>query len=208
MSRGKTFVPLLDELEGALARATSKHVQAAVLLLFYCNRQRNGGRIPRALVDDGMELGILILAGLRGVLEEPSGLWHWEDDTLVLDVYSVEHERSAEAGLEQRRAAIASRWKKEEEKRARKSSKNSRNTSRNTGRISSRNTSRNTDRQIESLSKDREILSLNHAPDCESDSSVSAIETEPPCPPGGVSVEVLSAEEVHAGFEAIRKELE
>lgn len=207
MSKPLTFVPLLEEHEGAIARSESRYVHAAMLLLIYCNRKRNGGRISREVVHDRFELAPLALADLMDTLEGDSALWHWEEDTLVLDVYSAEHERLADERREVRKAAAEARWKtgkKDTPKKGRKCKCNANATQKQ----SKCNASAMQTRQIESLSKDREILSLNHAPDCESDSSVSAIETEPPCPPGGVSVEVLSAEEVHAGFEAIRKELE
>lgn len=208
MSKPLTFVPLLEEHEGAIARSESRYVHAAMLLLIYCNRKRNGGRISREVVQDRFELAPLALADLMDTLEGDSALWHWEEDTLVLDVYSAEHERLADERREVRKAAAEARWKtgkKDTPKKGRKCKCNANAMQKQ----SKRNASAMQTRQIESLSKDREILSLNHArPDCESDSSVSAIETEPPCPPGGVSVEVLSAEEVHAGFEAIMKELE
>lgn len=112
MTKTKTFVPLLVELEEALARSTASQVQAAMLLLIYCNKKRNGGCIPRALVEDRMELGTLILAGLYGALEHDCELFHWDGDTLVVDCYSVAHEEKAAKNAERMAELSEARWKR------------------------------------------------------------------------------------------------
>ncbi len=183
MSKPMTFVPLLEEHEGAIARSESRFVQAAMLLLIYCNRKRNGGRISREVVQDRFELAPLALADLMDTLDGDSALWHWEEDTLVLDVYSAEHERLADERRDKRKTAAAARWEKQGESPVKKTRKSKCNASA-MQKQSKCNANAMQTRQINSLSKDRESLSLSRTrPDCESDSSGSSLVTEPPCPP-------------------------
>lgn len=112
MNKNKNFVPLLVELKETLGRVSSKKVKAAMLLLIYCNEKRNGGRIPRALVEDRMELGTIILAGLHGELVDDCELFHWEGDTLVVDCYSVAHEEKAARNAERMAELSEARWKR------------------------------------------------------------------------------------------------
>lgn len=144
MSKNKNFVALLVELEEALARSTAQQVQAAMLLLVYCNKKRNGGRIPRALVDDRMELATIILAGLKDKLADDCELFHWEDDTLVVDCYSVAYEEKQNGDSEHGRMMANARWKGHKTNK-----KGKRDTVSNACSIASSNASSNADRQTD-----------------------------------------------------------
>ena len=111
MSKNEAFVPLLVSVKDAFTRATPAQVQAAALLLFYCNEQRNGGRISRAMVDDRVAMGALIAADVRSELDKKCELWHWEENSLVLDCYSVAHEEKASSTSERMKVLAGTRWK-------------------------------------------------------------------------------------------------
>ena len=111
MSKNEAFVPLLVSVKDAFTRANHAQVQAAVLLLFYCNEQRNGGRIERAMVDDRVAMGALIAANVRSEIDTDCELWHWEGETLVLDCYSVAHEVKASSTSERMKVLAGTRWK-------------------------------------------------------------------------------------------------
>lgn len=111
MSKNKNFVALLVSVKDSFTRANPAQVQAAVLLLFYCNEQRNGGRISRAMVEDRVAMGALIAADVRGEIETDCELFHWEGATLVLDCYSLAHEEKASSTSERMKELADTRWK-------------------------------------------------------------------------------------------------
>lgn len=215
MTKTKTFVPLLVEMEGALARSTAAQVQAAMLLLIYCNKKRNGGRIPRALVEDRMELATIILAGLKGELEDDCELFHWEGDTLVVDCYSVAHEEKQNGDSEHGKMMANARWKghKTNKKEKRDAVSNAVSiAASNTASNADSNADRQTDRRQSSFSSKKKktdstndtdtSLSLSGRPDSDGQAVVNQgeKETEQETP--------MTDEEVRAGYAEILKELE
>ena len=90
-----------------------EHGGVALLLCMYSFAELNGGIIENAreLLKDDLTLGLMGISKKYGemVLNETSTLWHWVDDDLYIDLYSVFYEDKMRETSEQRRkAGIAS----------------------------------------------------------------------------------------------------
>lgn len=122
MSAAHAFVPVLVEHMGLWLRSAAEHpcpALVAMVLLYYCNERRNGGRVDleALLTDPVAQAEARMMPTMLPVLEcGGAGYWHVEGEqghrVLVLDVYSVEHEERARATSDARRAAVAKRWGK------------------------------------------------------------------------------------------------
>lgn len=118
----------------------------AVLMAIYCGRMLNGGRIEGAA--KWTDKQCMAKLGLEFLCRfDAPGLWHWEGDDLIVELYSVEYERKALAKRDSAKRAIAKRWNK-----ARYTDVYTDvYTDEYTKRISERNTSCNTSKDKESI---------------------------------------------------------
>lgn len=214
--KNTAFVPLLLAHHGAVARAGGDQLKAALLLLYYCNEMRNGGRIPRALLDDVFEVSKLHAVGLRAVLDTDCELFRWEENVLVLTVYPTEFEARAE----RTRARRASAGRASGVSRARKAKSTTSNTCSTNVQHVFNKCSTNVEQTDRQTSVEFSGYTRENSTDSTPTRSTSATADTPPTPtePGArvddeekqakePEEEYLSAEESAAGIQAIINEL-
>lgn len=92
-----------------LAACKLEDIGKALLLALYCGRAVNGGRIEAAAAWSARDW--LVRIGIDGAPEGAvPGLWHWEGDTLCVDLYNTQNEDKVKARRERAKAAINTRW--------------------------------------------------------------------------------------------------
>ena len=93
------YIKLVLNHQSAFDKATDTQAKAALMLAFYCIRTApNGGKVENAhkLLEDKdfcRAYGFKA-ANRKALLEKPilHGLWHWENTTLVSDIYPADVE--------------------------------------------------------------------------------------------------------------------
>ena len=188
MGKNLQFLPVLKTWRVELAKCPAAYVQAGLLLAFFCNEQRNGGKIPDAqawLSDELSRSSASITRAMaKLILCGDSALWRWVGETLEVLLYSTEYEDMAARKSERMKALASLRKNVGGSGKARTQRKNAAEERSDT--TQRKNVSEEQTDEINSLSKDRESLSLSRTrPDCESDSSGPALvtETSPSRPP-------------------------
>ena len=121
--RNNDFTPLPSRLQGDIAREILNGNPAvpgiADLLNIRCHQLVNGGRFEDAragFLENELERNgaFLPMALARVVLEgDAPGFWHWEGDTLVVDVYDAAREKRFQAMREGGKRGMARRWRRQ-----------------------------------------------------------------------------------------------
>lgn len=111
-SNNKAYVAIELTKKADIARHL-EHGGVALLLCMYSFAELNGGIIENAreMLKDDLTLGLMGISKKYGemVLNEESTLWHWVDNDLYIDLYSVFYEdKMRETSEQRRRAGIAS----------------------------------------------------------------------------------------------------
>ena len=93
------YIKLVLNHQSAFDKATDTQAKAALMLAFYCIRTApNGGKVENArelLADKDFCRAYGFKAANRKALLKKTilhGLWHWEDSTLVSDIYPADVE--------------------------------------------------------------------------------------------------------------------
>lgn len=110
MSEGLKYVSFKTSLrEDFAARYTYEELGIGFLLALYCAEKLNGGKIEYAKQWEKMEwvLRVHLQDKLSG---NCPGLWHWEEDNLIVDCYDVEVENTILAKRQRAIDAAKIRW--------------------------------------------------------------------------------------------------
>lgn len=143
-----------------LADYEPEDIGRAVMLALYCGRVLNGGRIEGAR--GWSERQSMAKLGLEYVpLNNNLGLWHWDGDDLIVELYSVEYEQKALAKRDSAKRAIATRWNKARYTDVYTNVYTDEYTKRNSERITERNTSKDKESIITPFSRNNTSLNDN-----------------------------------------------
>lgn len=111
--KNRDFVPLLCRWLGTIISEPASHTRIANTLAIACRRLLNGGRFPNARADwenERSRMPFCIAADDWNTIKTArSAFWHFEGQDLVVDFYSVPHERRMlQFKKARRKAGIAS----------------------------------------------------------------------------------------------------
>ena len=96
--------------------AYPEQVIAALLLAFYCREKMNHGVVEDAseLLSNNIKRGLLGLSKEQSemILKENSRFWHWNGNSLIVDMYSVHYEDKMRKKSAQAKEAVRIREEK------------------------------------------------------------------------------------------------
>lgn len=106
------YVGILLAHRDAICEAGPERAGIALMLALYCFREFNGGIMEGAARWTAKRW--IFTCGLEAApVGDCAGLWHWEGEDLLCDLYSPELERQALEGQERNQNAARIRWERQ-----------------------------------------------------------------------------------------------
>lgn len=105
------FIAIPVAAREEIAEHSLEDIGRAVLLALYCGRTLNSGRIEGW--EDWTNRQWLSKVGLDFMPHrEAPGLWHWEGEDLIVDLYSADYEQKVITKRKSAKRAVTTRWKR------------------------------------------------------------------------------------------------